>query len=127
MWYLYGLLISFLLITILLTVRYRSYWNRVLKDPKAQNQESLDMLGEHIIRSLYVFKRLTYEEYRAEVLHPASMDTFDLCMVILLFVILIAAWVITLPLLAIIWIISTLIKLLKRSIDKKIQANSQNE
>lgn len=127
MWYLEGLIISFFIYGILIAVRYRSYWNRVLKEPKAQNQESLNMLGEHIIRSLCVFQCLTYEEYREEILHPASLDAFDLGMFILLFIVLIVAWVIALPLLAIIWILSILLKFLKRRIDKKIEANPQSE
>ena len=127
MWYLYGLIISFLIFIILIIVRYRSYWNRVLKDPKAQNRESLDMLGEHIMRSLYIFKRYTYEEYRAEVLHPAPMDACDLCLFIFMFLILLVGWIITIPVCIIIWIVATLIKFLKRSIDRKIEANSQSE
>lgn len=127
MWYLYGLIISFLIFIILIVVRYRSYWNRVLKDPKAQNRESLDMLGEHIMRSLYIFKRYTYEEYRAEVLHPAPMDACDLCLFIFMFLILLVGWIITIPVCIIIWIVATLIKFLKRRIDKKIEANSQSE
>lgn len=112
---------------ILVIARYRSYWNRALKDPRAQNQESLDMLGEHIVCSLYIFKRLTYEEYKDKILHPESLDTFDLCLFIFMFLLLITAWMITIPLLAIIWIFSTFIKFLQRSIDKKIEANSQSE
>lgn len=127
MWYLYGLIIGFLIFTILIFARYRSYWNRVLKDPKAQNQHSLDMLGEHIVCSLYIFKRITYEEYRGKVLHPESLDTFDICLFIITYLLLIIAWMFTLPLLAIIWIFSALIKFLQRSIDKKIEANSQSE
>ncbi len=127
MWYLYGLIISFLIFTILVIARYRSYWNRALKDPRAQNQESLDMLGEHIVCSLYIFRRLTYEEYKDKILHPASFDAFDLCLFIFMFLLLITAWMITIPVLAIIWIFSAFIKFLQRSIDKKIQANSQSE
>lgn len=127
MWYLYGLIISFLVFIILPIVRYRSYWNRVLKDPKAQDQHSLDMLGEHIICSFFIFKRLTYEDYRKRVLDPESLDTFDLCVFIFLFVILIIAWMITIPLLAIIWIVSIFINFLQKKIDKKIEANSQSE
>lgn len=127
MWYLYGLLISFLVFIILPFVRYRSYWNRVLKDPRAQNQHSLDMLGEHIVCSFFIFKRLTYEAYKEKVLYAGSFDAFDLCLFIVMFLLLIVVWMITLPLLVIIWIVSAIVKLLQRSIDKKIQANSQNE
>ncbi len=127
MWYLYGLLISFLVFTILPFVRYRSYWNRVLKDPKAQNQHSLDMLGEHIVCSFFIFKRLTYEDYKSRILYAGSFDTFDLCLFIFMFLLSTGVWMITLPLLIIIWVISVFIKFLQRSIDKKIEANSQNE
>lgn len=127
MWYLYGLIISFLVFIILPIVRYRSYWNRVLKEPKAQNQESLDLLGEHIVCSFFTFRRLTYEEYKGRLLHPISVDTSDICLFISLFLLLITVWMITFPVLIIIWIISTLIKFLQRSIDEKIEANSQNE
>lgn len=127
MWYLYGLLISLLVFIILPIVRYRSYWNRVLKDPKAQNQNSLDMLGEHIVCSFFICKRLTYEDYRGRVLYAGAFDTFDLCLFIFMFLLLTVIWMITLPLLIIIWIVSAIVKLLQRSIDRKIQANSQNE
>lgn len=127
MWYLYGLLISFLVFIILIFVRYRAYWNRTLKEPRARNQESLDMLGEHIVCSLYIFKRLTYEEYKARVLHPESLDTFDLFLFIFMFILLITGWMIVLPLLTIIWILSAFVKFLQKSIDKKIEANSQSE
>lgn len=127
MWYLYGLIISFLVFTILPFVRYRSYWNRVLKNPRAQNQHSLDMLGEHIVCSFFIFKRLTYEDYKERVLCAGSFDTFDLSLFIIMFLLLIIIWVITLPLLIIIWIVSAIVKLLQRSIDNKIQANLQNE
>lgn len=127
MWYLYGLLISFLVFTILPFVRYRSYWNIVLKDPRAQNQHSLDMLGEHLVCSFFIFKRLTYEDYRKRVLYAGSFDAFDLCLFIFLFLLLTVVWVVTLPLLIIIWVVSAFVKFLKRSIDKKIQANSQSE
>lgn len=127
MWYLYGLLISLLVFIILPIVRYRSYWNRVLKDPRAQNQNSLDMLGEHIVCSFFICKRLTYEDYRGRVLYAGAFDAFDLCLFIFMFLLLTVIWMITLPLLVIIWIVSAVIKFLQRSIDRKIQANSQNE
>ena len=127
MWYLYGLLINLLVFIILPIVRYRSYWNRVLKDPRAQNQNSLDMLGEHIVCSFFICKRLTYEDYRGRVLYAEAFDAFDLCLFIFMFLLLTVIWMITLPLLVIIWIVSAVIKFLQRSIDRKIQANSQNE
>lgn len=127
MWYLYGLIISFLIFTILPIVRYRSYWNRVLKDSKAQDQHSLDMLGEHLMCSFFSFKRLTYECYKSRVLYAGEYDAFDLCFFIFLFLLLIVGWMITIPILIIIWVVSILINLLQKSIDKKIKANSQSE
>lgn len=128
MWYLIGILISLVVIICLPLFRFRSYWERALKYPKAQQNDALDMLGSHIILSFCEWKPITFEEYLQHVITcPTTTDMGDIFLLIMVIITLVSLWIFCAPVAIIILLIVKSIHFIQTSVEKKIEKNFQDK
>ena len=118
MWILIGII--YLLIVILIPLlRYRSYWNKVLKDPMAKHRDPLYMMAEHFWLSM--FDIVDYNIYAYRVLRVPDRDTCSIMGIIIGVFFSLPIFFITIPLYILYWIGYCLIKLIRKRVKNKIE------
>lgn len=128
MWYLIGMLISIVVIICLPFIRFRSYWDRALKYPKAQHNEALDMLQTHIVLSFFEWDFITFEKYLERVVtYPTPTDMGDVLLLIFGIIAIVSLWIVTVPLLLTALLITKSVYFMRTAVEKKIEKNFQDK
>lgn len=125
MWYLIGMAVCLCIFMLLPFVRFRNYFNQVLKEPNIKQVPIFTLLWNHILTSIFEFN-VSYNKYRENVLCYKEIDTEGIMFTVLFFIVLIAMWIIVLPVWCIIYLWTLVISLIEQHIKQKIE-NSQSE
>ena len=125
MWYLIGMAVCLLLFILLPFIRFRKYFNQVLKEPNIKQIPIFTLLWEHTLTSIFEFN-VNYNKYRENVLCYKEMDTDEMLLAVVFFILLIAIWIVTLPTWCILYLWTLVISLVEQRVKQKIE-NSQNE
>jgi hypothetical protein len=125
MWYLIGMAVCLCLFILLPFVRFRNYFNQVLKEPNIKQVPVFTLLWNHILTSIFEFN-VSYNKYRNNVLCYKEIDTEGIMFTVLFSIVLIAIWIIVLPVWCIIYLWTLVISLIEQHIKQKIE-NAQNE
>lgn len=119
MWYLIGIIIYLLISILVPLLRYRSYWNKVLKDPRVQNSDPLYMMAEHFWLSM--FEIVDYDVYSHRILQLPDYDTPNIMLIIIGILLSSPMFFINIPLYILYWIGYYLVKLIRKSVKDKIE------
>lgn len=125
MWYLIGMAVCLLLFILLPFIRFRNYFNQVLKEPNIKQIPIFTLLWNHILTSIFEFN-VSYNKYLENVLQYREIDTEEILLAVLFFVLLIVIWIITLPAWCVLYLWTLIISLIEQRVKQKIE-NAQNE
>lgn len=125
MWYLIGMAVCLFLLILLPFIRFRNYFNQVLKEPNIKQIPVFTLLWNHILTSIFEFN-VNYNKYRENVLCYKEIDTEEICFALLFFVLILVIWIITLPAWCVIYLWTLVISLIEQHIKQKIE-NAQNK
>lgn len=125
MWYLIGMAVCLCLFILLPFVRFRTYFNQVLKEPNIRKVPIFTLLWNHILTSIFEFN-VDYTKYLKNVLCYKQVETEEILFAVLFFIILIAIWIIVLPCWCILYLWTLVMSLIEQYIKQKIE-NLQNE
>lgn len=125
MWYLIGMAVCLLLFILLPFLRFRNYFNQVLKEPNIKQVPIFTLLWEHTLTSIFEFN-VSYNKYQENVLCNKEIDTEEMLLAVIFFILLIAIWIVTLPAWCILYLWTLVMSLIEQHVKQKIK-NSQNE
>jgi uncharacterized membrane protein len=125
MWYFPGMAVCLFLLTLLPFIRFRNYFNQVLKEPDIKKVPTFTLLWNHILISIFEFN-VSYNKYRENVLQYREVDTEEILLAVLFLILLIVIWVVTLPAWCVLYLWTLVISLVERRVKQKIE-NAQNE
>lgn len=125
MWYLIGMAVCLLLFILLPFLRFRKYFNQVLKEPSIKYVPIFTLLWQHTLTSIFEFN-VSYNKYRENVLCNKEIDTDEMLLAVIFFILLIAIWIITLPAWCILYLWALVISLVEQRVKQKIE-NPQSE
>lgn len=123
MWLLIGIIIYLAIVILIPIFRYRSYWNKVLKDPRAKYRDPLYMTAEHFWISM--FEIVDYDVYSHRVLQLPDYDTCNIMHIILGVFLTLPIFFIIIPLYILYWIGYYLVGLIRKKIKNKIELNKE--
>lgn len=114
-----GIIIYLLIVILIPLLRYRSYWNKVLKNPMAKRRDPLYMIAEHFWISM--FDIVDYNVYAYRVLQVPDHDTCSIIGIIIGVLLSTPIFFITIPLYILYWVGYYLVKLIRKRVKDKIE------
>ena len=85
MWYLIGMAVCLCIFILLPFVRFRTYFNQVLKEPNIKQVPIFTLLWEHTLTSIFEFN-MSYNKYRESVLCNKEIDTGEMLLAVVFFI-----------------------------------------
>lgn len=125
MWYLVGMVVCLFLLTLLPFIRFRNYFNQALKEPNIKQVPIFTLLWEHTLTSIFEFN-VSYNKYQENVIQHKEIDTEEMLLAVIFFILLIAIWIVTLPAWCILYLWTLVMSLIEQRVKQKIE-NAQNE